>query len=374
MKFIFLSAVLFLSTTIFSQKSDIKGNVKSIREKVISIEKEVYPKSTKEVTYIPLSGEYGEFGIINPRNTEKKFRITWIDDIHNSYINYKKEFNQKGLLTNETWYYSNKKIAYRWEYSYNKNDSLIQNKKFFGDNTDFTAYNITYDYQNRRKSEFHIASDNPNYGSMIIYEYDLNSNIKKISMYSSERGYENSAINFYNTNNKGTDVKIHVPYTYQKNEDGSYSARNDSVGTLYQRKKYIYDDKGMLTEILRYRNYEYNAKNELSNRIIYKYDKLNNLIEESYANPDTVSNSKFYSYNEKKQKIRYVYKSKYDNIEIDYIYDNNLLIGINYKNKEQYYTIIYKYKFDKKGNWVKQIKFVNGKPKHILKRKIKYFN
>jgi len=379
MKALYLLVFFFLSTGVFSQYNDIKGKVKSIREEVVYLEKESnkIKNADGSIEYLIPRNPYGEFGIYYPRVHENKFRKTWIEGPYSSYINYKKEFNTKGLLINETWYYPNNSTVCRWEYAYNENDSLIQNKRFSGKTENFITKNINYDYKDRKKTEFRIDSSNPNKGYLLIYEYDANNNISKESRYQFETGYESSTLYFYTSKNKITDVKTYIPIVYQKQMDGSFSTKTDSIGTVYPRKKILYDVAGNSKEIIHYSDFNPESKNAVTHKLKLKYDDFNNLIEEHLVTNDTFQESRIYSYNDNNQIIKHIYKSKFNSnhdFEANYKYDNNLLIRIDYKIKEQSNIITFQHQYDKKGNWIKQLKFVNGKPKLKLKRKIKYYD
>ena len=55
---------------------------------------------------------------------------------------------------------------------------------------------------------------------------------------------------------------------------------------------------------------------------------------------------------------------------------SNLTEERNYFNKDSVWgTTTYKIiDFDRAGNWLKKVSFLNGKPSAIIKRKIEYFN
>jgi hypothetical protein len=60
---------------------------------------------------------------------------------------------------------------------------------------------------------------------------------------------------------------------------------------------------------------------------------------------------------------------------VTYSYTNNLLSEvITNAYFDTTFKLNFEYEFDKKGNCIKEIKYVNGVKAYIIKRKIKYYN
>ena len=58
-----------------------------------------------------------------------------------------------------------------------------------------------------------------------------------------------------------------------------------------------------------------------------------------------------------------------------YYYDkNNFIVKSDITDRKESFIVEFKYKFDKKGNWIKQTKLINGVPKFTLERKIEYYD
>ncbi|MDB5232459.1 MAG: hypothetical protein JWN76_3264 [Chitinophagaceae bacterium] len=110
----------------------------------------------------------------------------------------------------------------------------------------------------------------------------------------------------------------------------------------------------------------------------YRYDKKNRKVGEYYAmSSDTVYAFREYYYNENNllKKERYI-QTKNNNVitEIEYAYDQNKNIEkVIYTGDGQTSTIIFSYKFDKKQNWIEQLKSVDGKPLYLRKRELVYY-
>jgi hypothetical protein len=367
----------------FAQENEeIVGKEKQVKQKIIYLINQPKEKDS-DFSFAYLYAEYGEFGINDPKFEIMQFNKNWRQSISTRYQNFVANYDLKGKIKNETWYFSDKSVARKFEYLYNEKDSLIQFKKI-KNNGRYITYNRSFNYDEKLNSEFFLKSNEPNYTNINFYKYDSNNNIIKIEKYYSEVGYENSTIYKYNKSNKQILESRHIPKIFFKNENNSISPKNDSIGTTYIIKKKIYDNLNNLIEEQFFTSGEYLETNKIRNRIQFKYDSKNNLIEKNYADADsvTINRTEQYFYNDKKQLIREIRlnKSTYKNTddardyeERNYFYDNERLIKLIYKNNVETKTITFAYKFDKRGNWIKQTKSVDGKPLYIWKRKIEYY-
>ena len=167
-------------------------------------------------------------------------------------------------------------------------------------------------------------------------------------------------------------------YKYAENgnrtEENSYEA-DGSLSSKYgdaPTKTYKYDEKGNKIETNIYR-----SDGSFRNRDKYKYDEKGYKIERYYSNSDgrvvLVSTSK---YDKKGNKIEcngcgweaedetYKYDEKGNIIEYKGIFDNGFLL----------FKKSYEYEFDKRGNWIKQIEFLDGIPTYILERQYEYYD
>ncbi|MEA4968487.1 MAG: hypothetical protein VB048_10280, partial [Bacteroidaceae bacterium] len=92
-----------------------------------------------------------------------------------------------------------------------------------------------------------------------------------------------------------------------------------------------------------------------NHRYVFKYDDKGNKIKEAFYNQgDTLSSGSLFDYNEKNDIIE----------QIDFF-----IYEIDTENN----TLKFKYKYDSKGNWIKQIVYINGSIEFIAKRKIEYY-
>lgn len=146
---------------------------------------------------------------------------------------------------------------------------------------------------------------------------------------------------------KGNLIESSDGYFYKYNEKGNMI--EEYYDGFFQRKRtFIYDEKG--------RKIEMNSKDGLFSKMTYKYDKQENLIEESWYEMDgSLSEKRTYKYDEKRNITEMII----------YIPDGNLYI-----ERLSSYT----YEYDDKGNWIKKIAFINGTPANLLIREYKYYN
>jgi hypothetical protein len=204
--------------------------------------------------------------------------------------------------------------------------------------------------------EFHIKHDFEE-----KYKYDNNGNlIEKIG-----------------TNQTSDTFQYQFTYKYDNNgrkiEGSLYLAK----GINAYNYKYKYDKKNNLVEELRY-----DTKGILSGKECYKYDENSNKIESDKYGSDTILINKCTAkYDSVGNKIEYYDYSPNDSTshKDNYKYDSNKNIierkrlKLNSNPNNAPIVEVYKYEFDKIGNWVKQITYINNKPKFIQVREIEYY-
>lgn len=129
---------------------------------------------------------------------------------------------------------------------------------------------------------------------------------------------------------------------------------------LKQECRYEYNDDGNVSSKI---DIDYYITNSIYNRLgykvepsktrtIYSYDKKGNVIKEDYYNnSNEISRSTNFKY-DKRGNVVYEEELDYDDME-----------------KE---IITYKYKYDRKGNWIEQVASCNGETRAI-KREIAYY-
>lgn len=133
-----------------------------------------------------------------------------------------------------------------------------------------------------------------------------------------------------------SDDELKNEWQYEYNEEGYISCERD---LSYSTANYIYNRLGYKVE-------------PSKTRTIYSYDKNGNIIKEDYYNnSNEISRSTNFKY-DKRCNVVYEEELDYDDME-----------------KE---VITYKYKYDRKGNWIEQVASCNGETRTI-KREIIYY-
>ncbi|MGE0021491.1 MAG: hypothetical protein AB7S72_17590 [Draconibacterium sp.] len=162
-----------------------------------------------------------------------------------------------------------------------------------------------------------------------------------------------------------------------KIEEGWQSASH-SDPTKFTYRKHInkYDDENNLIS----KFIEDNIDGSLSPEETYKYDAKGNMVEEKHFSDGSIFSIKKCTYdnvgklietNEKTLdnsfNVRTIYKYDEKGNDIDVLYTgifDNEPITRNYSNE---------YEYDKTGNWVKKVAFLNGKAEEIIEREIDYY-
>lgn len=157
-------------------------------------------------------------------------------------------------------------------------------------------------------------------------------------------------------------------YLYQKDRLIEYN-NYDSQGILFGTGKYSYKEDGELARL----NYK-SSDGTFNWSEAYKHDAQGNVIEVtrfkleevidskevySFDEYDNLSSSTYYKKGELIAKNNYNYNAEGDFTELNYSDDS---------------VFSYKYNYDEKGNWIKQIVFENENPSGVLTREIEYFD
>ncbi len=194
-----------------------------------------------------------------------------------------------------------------------------------------------------------------------------------------------------------TDLKWTLKYDNKGNNIESNMYNSD--GKLLNKSKYKYDDKGNNIESNSYNpngkldgrtTHNYDKKGKLiesnsyypigilSSKTLYQYDDKENLIEEKLY--DTISvcvNKNVFQYDDNGNQIElnnYMPEGALFNRKISKYDDKRNVIEINSYFPHDTVHNTYKYEFDKNGNWIFKIIFINEIPKYIQERKIEYFD
>ncbi|WP_250433315.1 hypothetical protein [Hanstruepera flava] len=340
----------------------IYGNPKSVREKV-----EFLNEKKQNYKFMQNDGDYGHALIFTPENIRETFKCNWVDSKGCFYVNYKKEFLKNGLPDNEIWYNKDGSFKREYKYTYDKNNNLVETKELYWDDVHYlTRY--FYNKSNLLISESRYWSDDPN--DFVHLYFIRGYKGKIIGVNSFDEDGSRDIITYEIDSIENTINEYHQRVFNYTNED-SFKVR-DSIGKKFLLKKSKFDD--FENKVYEEHWIEENSKRPY--KTIYEYDERNNLIYEGYAR-DTVYAYRKYKYDLDDRKISYEYsvvKNSSSKELVNYKYDEKgYIIKVLCHFREKEYTIDYKYKFDKKGNWTEITKIVNGEPLYVWTRDIKYY-
>ncbi len=165
--------------------------------------------------------------------------------------------------------------------------------------------------------------------------------------------YNQEEINFYDNkgfrvrqNSKSSNSGTYV--TIYKYEYGLNNEQNtlDSIGKLYTKTKFIYDDDGNLSK-----EFVYDGDGSTLYTAEFKYDKDNNVIEVLNLN----GNGK-----------------KVFHTTMTYDEHGNQITSVESNNRGETSKVLSKYTFDQNGNWIKEIVYKNDQLKLYIEREINY--
>jgi len=205
-------------------------------------------------------------------------------------------------------------------------------------------------------------------------------------------------------NSDGSLFQKHIN-KFDKNANEVEKNIYDSNNSLKWKYLIKYDDKGNKIE----ENY-YSSDGNLHSKETYKYDNEGNKIEENYYSLEPISGSESvhtkwtFKHNDQNKTTEWYYHTpgyepllnyiyKYDDngnqiewsghnlgmpnfkTHANYDFNGNLLEIKSYETNERLKSHEnHKYQFDKNGNWIQRIDYVNEIPKFIIQREIEYYD
>lgn len=372
MKKIFFTILLFLPFLLSAQIDSLKGNIKSIREKLIFLD------STKQnMKLFSSEGDYGHYGFSSPEFTFLRFNSWWFHTPWVHYLNYLRHYDTAKNLIEEIWYYKSDKILEKITYEYDGQNNLVKEKTEFNDSTFFAKCSY-YNDLGLHLTSISYSSFKPLRYEYESYSYDENKRpieIRKFDEYGESYGTKFK----YTSSGKVKENISHSPFIWVQLDEKSKGQRRDKVGNDQIQEERIYDSTDKLIKVKNYiADFDDRNKVVLHRSTSYRYDGRNRKIGEYYAmSNDTVDAFREYQYSEKDllKKERFIQaKNNHVLIEIEYFYDqNNNIEKIIYTGEGKTSVISFSYKFDEKLNWVEQLKSVDGKPLYLRKRELKYY-
>lgn len=364
MKSILNLFILFFVLNVFAQKNmdTIYGNPKSVRMKV-----ELFDDVKRaKVKIFELESQK------SPKNITSAFIGNWTRGLRASNINCYIVFLKNGKKDYETWYDNNDEIDTEYYYKYDKNENLVETKELLYDD----VYYLTryfYNKSNLLISQSCYWSDDSN--DFIHWYYTRGYKGKIIGVNSFDE-YGSRRILTFEIDSLKNSIKEYHQKKINYNNNNSFKIK-DSIGNKFLMKKRMFDV--FENKIYEERWIEENSKK--SYKTIYRYDDRNNIIYQGNIK-DTLNSYFKFRYNSNNLKTYYEHvniKQPNSNDTLVYRYnDKNLIKHVKYSGKDYYgrkrgHVLDFKYKFDRKGNWIKITKIVNGEPLYVWTRKIKYY-
>ncbi|GAA4055712.1 hypothetical protein [Flavobacterium chungnamense] len=362
----------------FSQNDEIKGLVKSVREKVIF---KKYEKKVEEFvddegniirrTYLPDFGvsrsPYGNF-FKSPDLIISGFPKTWYYNNNSIYKNYFKSFSKTGKKVLEKWYEHDNEVIDTIEFKYDIKDSLILRTE--------KDYDISFEERTYNNSGL----------ESILYttKFDNEINIQKVKFTYNEKNkvirrdyfrdsiYDSST--FYKYNDKGSIVEESEFQSLEKIHSKSIQTDADFLNIKGYSITYLenkYDENNKIIQINKYKSLD--RKAFLNSSTFYNYEGNKLIITTKKFNNANISINELEYKNNLLINERYFNRGKAIQLKSFFYNKDNYLVKAIIKDREELYNIEFKYKFDRKGNWIKQTKYVNGVPTYELIREIEYY-
>ncbi len=254
------------------------------------------------------------------------------------------KFNRKGNITEKSFYNPNTNSGVKITFIYNDAGKLIEHNS-----SDYKT-NKLHDKTIHKYDEFgkEIECKTFNSNNVLvfknIYKYDQNGNKIEMKMLDKNILMEKQTFLYDDKSNQ-----------VQKN---IYDGEN-----LHRKETYKYDKDGY-----KYKKIEFYDKNgNCRDRFIVKtYDTKNRLIEDcDYSSKNIMTNIELYKYNGNNDVIEYKAKSATAMMDFNTMKSRQM---INFRN-----ITTFTYTYDLNGNWIKTIKYVNGKAKEVVERNIEYY-
>lgn len=374
--------IIALSLFLFSfsygqQKDTIYGKVKSIREKVIFLTERENPK------LFDIDGDYGHSGFMGPESTISRFKSIWYSTNFCYYINYKRQFNEKGLLVKDIWYDKKDSIKNYYRYEYDKEHRLVRKIDSLYD-----LVHIDTHYYERDRHETIISQNSDlDFYNYRYKRYDENGKLirqKSIDKYGTIDEY----IFKYNDGGKLLYRIYKNPNSWKQESERTWSyGPQDSNGNVYKDLVNKYDEFNRLIQKQRfdlYEDYENHKDPKLVENIFYEYNKNNNLILTKRIN-GYIKVKPTFNHSEYDKKNRLIKQYCCSEKESDakriekYEYKEDEVISLEYTEESwpskeiKTYQVNFEYKYDDKGNWNEIIKKVDGKELYKWTRQIEYY-
>lgn len=222
--------------------------------------------------------------------------------------------------------------------------------------------NINYDKKGKINSIDYLDENLAMY-EKCIFEYNSFDSIKEKNQYNREGELIYKWVNTFNSKkkishsikfNSGGEPLEKIEFSYSSNgnlKKQKHIYQMDSESKFWMADEFNFNDDGMIIEIIGSSSVMDSGTQK------FVYDELNRVIKSEYYDKD--------------KKLNNVRKIKYD--EHGNLIEEKI-IRYDEKGKETTKDIwVSKYSYDQKNNWLTKVVYLNSKPTHFFKRKIKYF-
>jgi hypothetical protein len=287
------------------------------------------------------------------------------EDIVNDtiYVNNHNTWNydKKGNIIEHN-FYVDSVLEYKEIAIYNQNNKIIDYKIYGSDGKISLQKTVKYDL---RGNIIEVNDIGKNRNDKQIFVYDINNRIIEESIF-----FEGSFSKKYAFKYDLAGNKIEEKFS---NANGDY----DKETTLYQ-----YNSKGKIIS-----SSNFNYEGDLNEKLIYKYDIYNRLVEKFNENGNRTKNYEIYKYDNfgniiEKKVINFLRDETIENFDsrgnlLEKIYINKKY-NFDKKDYSDSENTHYKYEYDSNSNWVKRIIFTttnsNTFPEkyHVTERVITY--
>src|SRR5690606_34867129 len=291
------------------------------------------------------------------------FKQNWYHNMHSSYLNYEKKFNEKRQLIEETWFDKKDSLYRKYSYKYDKIDRMIQTVITYVDQDDLAIHNFYYDKKGLLRTDMRVFLDNPEFYFYTVYSYSADGKLiqtRYFDEYGEQSGWK------YEYDEKGRKNKIIYHSPFEATDQLQKACHYDNSGNIIKEESYDLNDDRSKYELKTAKQYSYDQKNLIITECInsYVYSSYQYCISNQY-NEEGLLEEK----TDRGRKTKYRYK---DGRIVILEYDETLEYEESTFKRTKAF-IQFKYEFDSKGNWIKQTKIVNNIPWFERIRKIEYF-
>lgn len=361
----FPAIFLILSINCFSQLDSLKGKVKRVYDTL----------STTDKFYLFIHHREIDFGQLS-LSEDDLFTDFKGDLLPKRFTSFYKEraFNEKGQLISTTLYRSGIGSNHTKSYEYDDYGNLVQ--ELWGSKSDSYIIRNKY-YKFFRDSLYRLSSEityekDPSRFEMKQYFYDDKYNLieeREINSF----GPDTKTCYSYDNLNRQTKEEFYRILYKVKNFSNESTPVFDSLDII-ERTTYKYYETGHLKE--KAKGYVEGFEKRDREKTVYTYDNKNRKSTISYYWGDSLHSRKKYEYNESGLLKRISYFRASDTVlrnYIDYFYQNNEISKVYLKEIDKETTFEFRYKTDSHNNWIEQEKLVNGELFYTRKRIIEYW-